>query len=332
MVKCFKCTKTVTKKSPGVQCGKCSKWIHGVCASITTEQLNALVATDSVDWKCRNCTGGVKPKRLSCILPDAEEEDNTDNESLSNMAQNKLTQKILNDIRREVRDIITSELQSTLQFYSDKIDEYEEKIAVYECNIKMMEDQCQDLKHSVKNAMLKYEILEQKMNAMEQSQMCNFIEICGVKEAIDENPLDIASKICSNLQLNPKTILKAYRKTGKKSRTTAADKEPSPPILVAMQEGCRDKWLEAARTIQLNNTVLGSEDISRINVREALTPSSAFMLWKAKKELKETGICKFIWFKNGQILSRKEEKEKIFTVRSISDIERLKLNMPSKST
>lgn len=211
-----------------MQCGKCSKWIHGACASITTEQLSALVATDSVDWKCRNCAGGVKPKRLSCILPDADEEDNTDNESVSNLAQNKVTQKILHDIRREVREIITSELQSTLQFYSDKIDEYEEKIELYESSIKIVEDQCQDLKNCVKNSMLKHETLEQRINTMAQLQMSNQIEICGIKEAADEDPVDISSKICSKLQQNPKVIIKAYRKAGRKNRAAPTDKEPSP--------------------------------------------------------------------------------------------------------
>ncbi|KAG7298253.1 hypothetical protein JYU34_019074 [Plutella xylostella] len=91
-----------------------------------------------------------------------------------------------------------------------------------------------------------------------------------------------------------------------------------------MQDGSRDKWLEAARTIQLNSKDIGSEDTVKIYIREALTPSSAFLLWKAKKELKETSLCKFIWFKNGQILAKKEEKEKTNIIRSISDIERLK--------
>lgn len=94
--------------------------------------------------------------------------------------------------------------------------------------------------------------------------------------------------------------------------------------MVVMQDGSRDKWLEAARKIQLNCTDLRREDTSKTFIREALTPNSAFLLWKAKKELKETNMYRFIWFKNGQILAKKEEKEKTNVIRSLNDIERLK--------
>ncbi|KAJ8709457.1 hypothetical protein PYW08_009461 [Mythimna loreyi] len=89
-------------------------------SSSKTDQLNVLYSTDAVDWRCRSCIGSAKPKRLSCILPDVDDEDITDTE---NLMDTNITQRILSDIRREVRDIIKEELQSTLQFYSDKIDE-----------------------------------------------------------------------------------------------------------------------------------------------------------------------------------------------------------------
>ncbi|CAK1579248.1 unnamed protein product [Parnassius mnemosyne] len=53
MFKCSQCNKIVTKKSPGIQCDKCSKWTHGECAAISEEQLNVLNSTDFVDWKCQ---------------------------------------------------------------------------------------------------------------------------------------------------------------------------------------------------------------------------------------------------------------------------------------
>ncbi|KAJ0169477.1 hypothetical protein K1T71_015064 [Dendrolimus kikuchii] len=96
MVKCDKCGKIITKKLPGLQCSKCSKWLHGSCVALSIEQLNALSSTDSVDWKCKSCTGGSKPKRVSCIIPDNDDDEIIDSESnlvLSSPAEN-MTQQI----------------------------------------------------------------------------------------------------------------------------------------------------------------------------------------------------------------------------------------------
>lgn len=328
----------MTKKSPGIQCSKCSKWIHGDCASISTDQLAALVNTDSVDWKCRTCTGNAKPKRLSCILPDQDDEEYTDNESLSNAAQhNKITQKILQDIRREVREIISSELKTTLQFYSDKIDEYEEKINLFEHNMKFMENQCKDAKNAYQNLQLKHDTLEQKLNDLEQQRVSNIIEICGIQEQTDEDVKEITKKLCTVIQQNQDTIMYPYRKTQKeqKPRQTATTKnvdKPLPIIVVTLQDGARNQWLEATKKLKLTGKDLGYEDDStRIYLREALTPNASFLLWKTKTELKDTELCKYVWFKNGQVLVRKTENDKHHVIRAINDIDRLKALFASDS-
>ncbi|CAB3246500.1 unnamed protein product [Arctia plantaginis] len=269
----------VTKKSPGIQCSKCSKWLHASCASITTEQLNTLHSTDAVNWRCRSCTGSAKPRRLSCILPDAEEEENTDTE----MIDNNITQRILKDIRREVRDIMRQELQSTLQFYSDKIDEYEKKIHIYEGNLKAVENQSLEIKNKFKNMELKYDVLEQKLHAIEQSQLANYVEVCGISE---------------------KTL----------SRPSA--------IVVSLKEGCREEWLQVIKPLTITGKDIGIDDANKIYIRECLSPNTAYFLWVAKTELKQTDLCKFVWCKNGQILVRRCEKGKTHNVRSVKDIQR----------
>ncbi|KAL4718983.1 hypothetical protein ACJJTC_016019 [Scirpophaga incertulas] len=85
------------------------------------EQLSALFTTDSADWKCQCCAGNVKPKKLSFIMRDVEDEADTDTDTVTNPAS--MSQKMLNEIKREVRDVVRTELQVALQFYSDKIGE-----------------------------------------------------------------------------------------------------------------------------------------------------------------------------------------------------------------
>ncbi|KAJ8708100.1 hypothetical protein PYW08_010466 [Mythimna loreyi] len=316
MVKCAKCGKLVTKKCPGIQCSKCSKWIHASCASITADQLNVLYSTDAVDWRCRSCIGSAKPKRLSCILPDVDDEDITDTE---NLMDTNITQRILSYIRREVRDIIKEELQSTLQFYSDKIDEYEQKINGFENKLKLVENQNMELKNKYKNLELKHDVMEQKLNAIEQQKLANNIDICGVAETEDVN--SVLKNLCTKLKLQPDNVVNMYRKKNKRSETKS-EKVP-PVIIVTLKEGCRDSWLQVAKTHSITGKDLGCGEDNKIYLRESLSPTTAYLLWATKAALKFTNICKFVWYKNGQILVKRDKKGKTYNVRSEKDIQKL---------
>lgn len=319
MGKCFKCSKTVTKKQPGLQCSKCNKWLHGTCAAITTEQLTALFSTDSVDWKCRVCAGPAKQKRISCILPDQEEEESPDTKSSCD--PNATVQKALLEIRREVREIMRNELQSSLQFFSDKIDEYEEKIKVYESDFKNVENQYTDLKNSYTNLSLKNEVLEQKINSMEQQQMSNYLEICGVPEEENENLSTITQEIAKKISKNGSDLINVFRKQNIRSNTAKSNAQPV--LVVCLREGQRDQWLQDAKALTLTCKDIGRNNENRIYLRERLTPATAYLLWKTKQELKESGICKYVWCKQGQVLVKKQEKGKTHTVRSTNDIDKL---------
>lgn len=309
MVKCSKCSKLVSKKSPGLQCNKCTKWSHGPCANLSTEQLNVLFATES-EWKCQSCVGNAKQKRISFIMPEAEEEENTDTEPQPATS----TQNIMSEIRREVREVVRSELQTVLQFYSDKIDEYETKIKLYE-------NQCTELKNTCKNLALKNDVLEQKVNSIEQNMINHCVEIIGIEENADVQTT--VNNICNKIKRNQSDIIKAYRK---KASRPSGNNKPSP-IIVSLAEGCRDKWLEAAKTTRISSKDLGMQADSHVYIRESLTPNNAFLLWKAKLALKQTEICQFVWCKNGIVMARRIEKEKPYTIRSTKDIEKIESDL-----
>ncbi|CAK1597396.1 unnamed protein product [Parnassius mnemosyne] len=316
MVKCSHCNKIVTKKSPGIQCGKCSKWTHGECTAISEEQLNVLNSTDSVDWKCRTCTGTAKPKRISCIIPDAEE----DTGSSLELQYNTLTRKIISDIRRELREIMQQELQTTLQFFSEKMDEYQEKIKEYKINLKLTDNQIKDIKNNLKIVSLKNDAIEQKINSLQQNLIINNIEICGIAEEAAENLLDLTKRIAIKINQNPQDIIKAFRK--KTARSNNSNNSQSVVIL-SLRDGCKEMWLESSKNIDISCREIGLSQGSKIYFRESLTPATAYLLWKSKTELKRNNLCKFVWCKNGVILARKHETDKIHHIRSSNDVERL---------
>lgn len=322
MAKCYKCNKVVSKKSPGIQCSKCSKWMHGVCADISTEQLNALYAMESIDWKCKVCSSGSKQKRISCILPETDAD--TDNEiSMPKSTVTDPTRKMLCEIKHEVREIIRDELQRTLQFYSDKIDEYEDKIKLYENNMKKIENQNRDLSNNLKHISLKFEAMEQKLNNIDIRAIEDQLEIANIKEVENESVEQIVKSVGDKWGVNSEDIVKVYRKQS--ARPGNAGKKPTPPIIVSLKEGRRNNWLEQAKKNPLTACDLDPEGDAKIKIylRESLTSWSASLLWKAKQELKESKLCKFVWYKNGVILARRHEDDKPKYIRSIHDIDRL---------
>lgn len=333
MVKCSKCSKVVSTKNPGVQCsnGKCSKWYHGSCASLTKEQLSTLSTTDSVDWKCRVCTGNAKPKRVSCILQDPEDEES--DMDVGCYSATSETEKILIEIRKEVREVIRNELQRTLQFYSEKIDEYDAKVKEYETNMKSVENQCKDLRNICKNLTLTNDTLEQKVNKLEQAQSFNDIEICGIMETEKEDVKQITLSVCQILNQKQEDVIRAYRKK-KPSRPGTAQSiraAATAPIIVSLREGCRDHWLVASKTTNVTTQDLGRQDNTKVYIRESLTPTTAFLLWKTKTELKDKSLCKYVWCKNGLIMVRKEDQDKkVHVVRSVRDIDRIAKDLQNK--
>lgn len=266
-----------------------------------------------------NCVGKVRSKRLSFILPDAEEEDATDSESLPRSGSlhgitvPNTTEKMVHEIRREVREVVRNELQTALQFFSDKIDDYEVKMKDYE-------NECTALRNVCSNLSLKNEVLEQKINGLEQFQLRNEVEIHGVKEVEGENVKALVDSICTKIQQRPSDIICARRK-----RVFRSDKQKDKqsPLLVSLREGCRGQWLASARNANIISQDLGMEGDCKVYVQEALTPQNAFLLWKAKMVLKSTGLCKYAWFKDGVILVRRAEKEKAQAIRSTKDIDRI---------
>ncbi|KAH9630409.1 hypothetical protein HF086_009558 [Spodoptera exigua] len=244
---------------------------------MTPDQLSVLHDTDSVDWKCKTCAGSSKPKRLSCIMPEMDGDGNTDTEP---------------------------PITHTHTVYADN--EYEAKIHKYEKSMKDLENRCTDLQNHAKNTKVKYEVLETKINQIEQAQLSNQLEICGINQSEKENPEEIAKKVAIAITQNPDDVIKAYRK--RRNPSNMVKKKDQPAITVMLRDGIRDQWIDAAKSSMISAASMGQDGAEKIYLRECLTPSTAYLLWKTKEELK--GLFSYIWCKHGNILVRKSEQEK----------------------
>ncbi|KAG7294894.1 hypothetical protein JYU34_022723 [Plutella xylostella] len=290
MAKCAACTTLVTKKKPGLQCSKCKKWLHGTCAAISTDQLNALFLTESVEWMCKACTGKARPARLSCILPDAEEDEgvtDTEDASADKMTKVSLTNikreiqlTIRDEVKREIQAVFREEMQRTMQYLSDKIDDYEkcqkeskERISNLEKNVHNLTNTCVHLQ--------KYNgALEQKIMDMEQSTRKLNLEIVGIEVLPDENPKIIIEKLAA----------------------------------------ARDAWLKqrrAARAVT-SDMLTGGSQTSAVYVNEDLIPETRELFWRTRAELRD--VCKYIWLSDGKVLVKQTDGAKASRIKCVNDI------------
>lgn len=190
--------------------------------------------------------------------------------------------------------------------------------------MKNVEKQLYDVKNTCKNLALRNDILEDKCNQLEQRLMSHYIEICGIKEEENEDIQKIVEDVGKIINRDAGDIIKAYWKKNKKQTKS---KEAKPAIVVvSLREGCRDQWLEAGKNTPLIESVNEGEEVPKIYMREALTPFTSHLLWKAKTDLKTSGLFKYVWCKNGTVLAKKGEhaNDKVYPIRTTTDVDKLR--------
>ncbi|CAG4966703.1 unnamed protein product [Parnassius apollo] len=141
------------------------------------------------------------------------------------------------------------------------------------------------------------------------------MEVSGLPALENEDPILVVRNLANKLNIEDPGVITA-------KRVGNYGQKPGY-IPVELQEEKRCCWLQKARTVK---PVLGdlipnadeNESGRKIFVREALTPHNKALLWKARQQLSDT--FKYIWFKDGKIRARKEDKSKVFILRKEADI------------
>lgn len=311
MAKCTKCAKNVSKKSPGLQCAKCVKWIHAECAMISKEQLSALSNTDSLDWKCRNCVGVAKPKRVSCILPDPED-DESDMEPVQTSTN---TNAVLKDMNKKLEILTTMKstldgLVESVEFYASQYQELIEHKKQTDKKLLSLENKNTYLEKYTRS-------LEQRVADLENKNKEKNVEIVGLEYKEGEVLRDVADALAQKIKVSPEGIIEI-------KRVGAEKKERPRSVIVTFDiKERRNEWLSKRKTIITNSEIFKNENKTKIYINEELSRYVKQLLWQAKTELKDT--YKYIWPQNGKVLVRKDDQnKKIHEIVSESDIGNIK--------
>lgn len=328
MNKCNVCKKGVTKKSPALTCSRCDAVVHEKveCSGLNNKQRTALHAVENLEWVCKDCHLS-STRRTSFVSAEDEDEEDDIAGNESAVAPPVDLKKLFNNISKEVHKIVMRELDAVTkaaQHASDKIDEYEETAQVTRERIKNLERQQAALKSQNTHLETLVAALEQRLEAVEQAALDDYIEIAGVPYKENEDVAQLARRVGSLLQvLNEETkqIITVRRLPAREGKIGC--------IRIQMDNGdSKSRWLTAGRDAELLVSNLlpgltGEAASGKIFLREALTGRNKHLLFLAKSNLKDTKKFKYVWCKYGKVFARKSDKGKIYLIRREKDVEDL---------
>lgn len=322
MKKCESCKKNVTKKCPGLICSRCEICVHDTtsCSALTAKQLTALRAADTLEWVCSTCRLSSTRRSSFYSADDIEEEEDEENRGVD---IKKLVEKIMKEVHKTIERELETILKS-VRFVSDKVDEFQVKLNVISDKMKELERKQTHLNNKNTHHETNKSALEQRIEALEQAQLTNCIEITAIPIQDKENTMKIVGEVGNLLQVIDEDTLKTDVRTVRRLPTR---KGKTGAILVELlNEESKAQWLTAARAanIVVSNilpNVKAEAASERVYIREALTNRNKYLLSKAKQDLKNT--YKFVWSKYGKVFARKTETDQIHKITSERDIAEL---------
>ncbi|CAG4966789.1 unnamed protein product [Parnassius apollo] len=304
MTKCDICNKGITTKVPGLECRSCGKVVHAskACSGLNAKQLSALRNADRLDWTCEECHQNTPNRKSSFIIPEEDDEDNdvavSDNSSGNCMID---TEKFLKDITAEMKKVLKKELQPI------------------EASEKELEKKYNYLHNEKTHLELEMSSLKQYLRNIEQQRLDNVIEVIGIPKAKDENLVNISLKLAETLNMDRTQVVNITRVEGRNNQDGNIQVQFKHAENVSL-------WVRASKKEAVVVEKIISEapvEVAKMKVskRRALTKANKSLLWLAQQKLRPA--YKYVWFQDGKVLLRKDDKSKPKVARSEADIEKL---------
>lgn len=301
--KCEKCNQNINEKGKMVECKSCLKTWHIDCIRVTREEIKA-IAIDA--WYCTKACKKNGPSSSSTNQIEISTDDDTVDDA----------DDVDNELEYDDDKTLMKELAKSIKYFSAQLDQQNKDIKELKkicVNYHRMEEKFYEMKTEI-------EKLKQQKND-------DTLLISGIPEKPTENLKDVVMDLVKELKVDvvQREILEVKRLT---SKNKDADKRYPPLTLVKLvHPALKTRFMECKKKfgpIHTQQFFNEAKDNDLIFFRSFLTSNNTELLAQAKI-LKESGF-KYIWFSGESVQVRKDEKSKIFSIKSKKDIEVLKKN------
>ncbi|XP_046671034.1 uncharacterized protein LOC124361041 [Homalodisca vitripennis] len=200
-----------------------------------------------------------------------------------------------------------SELRKTVDSQSEALNKYKD---LYE-----------QLLSEHKRLLIKFVELETRQDEAEQYSRLNTIEINGIPENENENVFSLVQQVGNslNIQVKEEMVDVCDRLGGK------CGERPRGIVAKFTRRTVKEEFLQKRRVKRnLNTSDIGfPSPASVIYVNESLTPIRRRIFNEVRSIKKEKGFT-FVWIRNGKIMVRPSEGDKVSAVSNWNDVEKLR--------
>jgi hypothetical protein len=168
--------------------------------------------------------------------------------------------------------------------------------------------------------------LERVVGELEQYGMVNDLIVAGIPMTEEEDLIEVTKNLAGKLDVELKDydIATAHRLPTKKG---------IPPFIVRMVDRQKKTLLiNRAKEINLKGENFGThkDNEHKVYLNEHLSQHTRSLLTEVRR-IRDDGIVKFAWSKEGKVFVRVAEKEKVIRVRSLNEIEQLERELSGKN-
>ncbi|XP_075210788.1 uncharacterized protein LOC142318134 [Lycorma delicatula] len=304
MPKCGVCNKNITTKHSKIACIDCKTLFHASCENMSKDDIELLIFNNEI-WRCEHCA---LSKRKDLQLETAVQRNNfTLDDVMSAINELKRAQKRMISDMNESSDLLHKKIDDNSKIIADQT----LKLVEYVQKIENLTAKNHNLRQQVKQ-------LEFRLEDVEQYSRKSMIEIHGIPKKDDEDVVDTIKKVGDviGFQITDEMIDACHRLPGKNNMSDGI-------IVKFVRRRDKENFMKKKRDKKLITTLnMGFTTDTPVYINESLCPPRRRLYALARQAKKYKGY-KYIWLRDGKILMRKNEKDKIVQIRNEEDLNKL---------
>lgn len=307
---CTKCEEELPKDGNFVYCFGCESNLHYRCTTIGESTYSRMGKARKEEWRCELCRlDDISKKNVSKTvdsnITSVLHEIKTSIKGLSEQIRNCVAaQALITQQYEELREKQDQLFKATSSFES-KLNELTTLISVKDEKINELTILCRTLEQESRN----HEVV-----------------IYGVLQKEKESIYDIISNIGKKLDVNilPSDIEASYRMRQPASKKPESAGGNPPPISVRFTSlAKRNEVLKKKKAISITNGDIVENGLDgKVYINEMMTTYFK-KLWGDVRTQARISNWKYVWFKDGKIKAKKQDKGKTIVISTMDDVSKL---------
>lgn len=331
-ITCSQCKKEILSVHY-VKCNNCKGNFHfATCSPLSEATYLSMSVKKKASWRCQICEPRSRSpntlyqafvfdeannKKQARVDDDEEIIENDQSKKFKeDMSLTSINNKLCSfeaDIKLEIKDVKSTMEKLINSSHVQLTNEIHNALTTITNTLSTLTDQVKELNEKGKQRDIQINLMEIRINDLEQQMISKNIEIKNVTNK-QISPIDVVKKIGMSLNVNisEEDISRAHR----------LKKQENKIVVEFSTTSKKSEFMSKIVRHRVDaNMINNSDDQNKyIYINDQLSFHNRRLLWLAKTKAKEAN-WKFAWVRNGHIFAKKNENSPLFTIKNNADIE-----------